>query len=300
MSVEPRTEQGMRLRYQMKRVEKIADKCGVGKAAEKDKLEEEKAAAEREALAKMTPFEKKQFKMANTMAGIRSNISELDEMKQSGENTRRKAELSQKIRKDIRDLKKEAVVAKTAAHMEGEGKKGDYERLVGHVKKTDDLYTSRFSSQIDDDTKRLLGRGAGQDSNGGGIRPINNLDEEMSNLGQPMVNLREDEEFQQFFMQTRQNDQKMEEALDRISAGVQVLDQQARNINAELKVQAKQLEQIENKTENITADLKSVNKRLKDTIKKVEGDKMCIYLACFLLLLGIAGAIYWAVKGRGD
>lgn len=274
----------------------------MGEASEKQKLEEEAKRAEEQALQNMTPFERQQFKMATTMSGIRSNITELDELKNgggeggSGGDNRRKAELSQKIRKDIRDLKKEAVIAKSAAHMEGEGKKSDYERLVGHVKKTEELYQSRFSSHIDQETKDLIGRG----SNGGGMKNINNLDEEMKSLGQPMVNLREDEEFQQFFQQTRQNDQKMDQALDRISAGIQVLDQQARQINAELKVQDEQLKTIETKVENTTEELKSVNKRLKKTIKDVENDKMCIYLACFLLLLGIAGAIYWVVKGRSS
>uniref|UniRef100_A0A7S1QA08 t-SNARE coiled-coil homology domain-containing protein n=1 Tax=Neobodo designis TaxID=312471 RepID=A0A7S1QA08_NEODS len=271
--------------YTMKRLEKLAVACGV---SDKNK-EEQKPDVD---LSKMSPFERQQYQTAVIMQRVRSNIMELDNCGEKA-SLQKKSELSQSIRRDIDKIRKETGEAKKLAR--DEGKKAEYETLLGHVKKTEALYKQRFQAQ-----------GAGGEEAAaaaafaaGSQKRAVELDQEMSQLGQPMVNLREDEEFAMFFEQVQQNDQKMDEALDRISAGVQVLHNQATNINQELKVQNQLLEETEEKVDKVHGKLKTLNKRLKKTIKDVEKDRLCIYLICFILLLALGGIIYWQIT-KGD
>jgi len=262
--------------YQIRKLEALAPKCGVGEA---------KKAQEAVDMSKMTPYEQQQYKMAASMQTVRQNILELDNLGEKASATR-KSELANAIRKDLRTMRKDAVDAKKLA--QNEDKKSDYEKLISHMKKTEELYNSRFSAG--DDEAKALAAGA----NGG--RGVTELDTEMTALSHPMVSLRDDEEFQLFFEQTQKNDQLMDQALDRLSVGVQQLHQNAKTINEELKVQKELLEQTEVKVTHVTAELITLNKKLKKTIKEVEKDKICIYVICFLLLLGLGGAIYWQIS----
>lgn len=201
-------------------------------------------------------------------------------------------------------MRKDAIDCKKAAH--DEGKKSEYERLVGHLKKTEDLYNSRFAAG-DEDTRAMAagyggtggggasGGGGGMGGGGGNNRGVTQLDTEMSSLSHPMVNLRDDEEFQVFFEQTQKNDQIIDQHLDRLSAGVQVLQQNATQINQELKVQSRLLDETETKVDKVHTDLVTVNKKLSKTLKSVKKDKLCIYLVCFILLFGLCGAIYFMI-----
>ena len=46
------------------------------------------------------------------------------------------------------------------------------------------------------------------------------------------------------------------------------------------------------------AQLKKAIKKLKKAIKEVQKDKLCLYLVLCIVLLGLAGAIYFVVKGN--
>ena len=204
--------------YQIKRLEKLSLLCGVSTDGKNVKKEPEVDTS------KMTAYEKGQFKLASDMKRVRENISELDNLGDKASATR-KTELSNAIRKDLMSLKKDAVEVKKAAHKED--RRTEYETLLSHVKKTEQLYKSRFMKM--DDSPAIPA--------GGGATKLNNLDKEMDDLNHPMVSLRDDEEFQQFFAQVQANDAKMDQALDRISAGVTRLHENALGIKSELQVQ---------------------------------------------------------------
>jgi hypothetical protein len=264
--------------YQVKRLEKLAEKCGVGK--KKDDTPQVDT-------SKMTPYEKQQYSTAVVLQRLRENIMELDNLPEKA-SIQKKSEISQKIRRDLETVRTETAQAKKLAR--DENKKAEYETLLGHVKKTEGLYNSRFRA-ADDGGAEALAAGKGRTTE---------LDNEMSQLGQPMVNLRDDEEFAMFFVQVQKNDQLMDQALDRISAGVTVLHHQAVQINQELKVQNVLLEETQEKVEKVQTKLVTLNKRLKKTIKEVQKDKMCIYVICFVLLLGLGGAIYWQISEKNS
>jgi t-SNARE complex subunit (syntaxin) len=47
----------------------------------------------------------------------------------------------------------------------------------------------------------------------------------------------------------------------------------------------------EQKMDDITTDLQKTNKKLRKAIKEVNKDKLCLYILCAIVLLGIVGAI---------
>jgi hypothetical protein len=266
--------------FQLKRLEDLQAKCG-GKAAA--------ANAEPQVdTSKMTEYERKQYTIATNMQKIRTSIADLDNLG-PGASATHKAMLKNRIYKDIDAMKRDTQEAKRLAG--SEKRKADYEKLVQHVRRTEQLYRGRFG-----------GGGGGDDEEGGNIngspsrsRDIRNFDEELS---APLHSIGDDAEFQQFFEQTRQNDVKIDQALDHLTVGVTKLHQSAIAINTELKVHQQLMTEMEDKMDNVTGSLVQINKKLKKAIKEVQKDKLCLYLVLCIVLLGLAGAIYFVVKGN--
>ena len=266
------------LHYQLKRLESLKEKCGGG-PRKKDIPAVD--------MSKMTAYEKSQYKLAEQMQRIRNNILELDNLPDTAANAK-KVELKQQIRKDTAKLEEGAKEARRFA--KEEGRKEEYEKLVGHVKKTQNLWNARHQSA---EMRDAANSDLMSPKSGGGIQK---LDEEMSQLGQPMMSLHDDEEFQMFFDQAAKRDEEIDQALDMVSAGVTVLHQQAKQMNTELKVQKELITTAEQKMDNVTDQLVGLNKKLKKTIKEVQKDRLCLYVICCLLLLGLAGTIYFVMK----
>lgn len=271
------------LHWQMKRLQVLRDKCGGNPNKPSEPTVD---------LSKMSEYERQQYKIAESMKRIRENIMELDNLPE-GASTTKRVDLRQQVRKDVMALDKAALEARRWA--KEENRKEDYEKLVGHVKKTQNLWNQRFQ----EGGAANAGLAELMSPKGSGAQK---LDEEMGQLSQPMVNLHEDQEFQMFFEQCSKKDQEIDAALDMVAAGVTVLAQQAKTINTELKVQKALLEETEEKMEkNITA-LMALNKKLKHTIKEVNKDKLCLYVICCALLVALAGTAYFVLKdnSRGD
>jgi len=177
------------LHYQIKRLEALKDKCGgVSKKNDKPAVD----------MSKMTEYEKSQYKLAEQMQRIRNNILELDNLPESAPNVKR-VELKQMIRKDTAKLEEGTKEARRYA--KEESRKEEYEKLVSHVKKTQNLWNARHQSS---DMRDMAGSDMMSPKSGGGVQK---LDEEMSQLGQPMMSLHDDEEFQMFFDQAAKRDE---------------------------------------------------------------------------------------------
>lgn len=105
-----------------------------------------------------------------------------------------------------------------------------------------------------------------------------------------------DQEFQNLMTIFRENDQEIDRMLDHIMAGVVTLNEQAKVISVELKTQDLLITEADKKMDNIHSQLVGVNKKLKKTIVALDKDKMCLYIICLLLLLGLIGVILVVTK----
>ena len=274
------------LAYSLRRLNKITEACGGGPKTKKDEGPPVDT-------SKMSEFDKGQYFMAVSMKRIRDNIEKLDQMDKESESTAAKAELGNRIRKDIAQLKTDAINVKKSAQTEG--KRSEYETLLTHKSKTEQLFQSRFVQN--EGTRAALNAAAS-----GGKKPAADLHKSLmdgpTSGGQemtPMSSIRDDEEFQLFFEQTKALDKKMDQALDRISGGVARMHENALQIKGELRVQEVLLKETEVKVDKLNEQLYTLNTKLKKTLEDVDKDKLCIYLICCILLLAVAGYLVHAL-----
>jgi hypothetical protein len=272
------------MRVTLKKLRQLNEKCG-GRQAPGDSEPQVD-------FSQMTPYGVAQYQITDRMRLMRVYMTQMDELGPRATPTER-VELSQKIRKEDMAVKKAMNEAKSFAAREK--KQQDYETLAEHVKKTQSLYKSRFGGPAGEDVQ-ASSYGSTNSRYTGKLSSVE-LD---SDLGgdRGMYSIREDEEFQQFFQSVHRNDVVMDKALDRIGSAVTRLHDQALGIKQELKIQSNLIDDTERKIDNVSTKMLGLNKKLKHTIKQVDQDKMCCYFLCFIILLGIAGGIYFVLEKK--
>ncbi|CUG91952.1 transmembrane protein, putative [Bodo saltans] len=272
----------------MRKLKALQSAVGVGNAG---RLNDEPKAD----LSKMTPYQAKQFQVADKMRIIRTLMTELDEIPEGSGPTRR-IEINNQIRKEERNISTGMKEARTLALQEQ--KMSEYEDLQGHFKTTQQLWRARSGVVSSPSDSGPSGYGAMNKSGGGKAGREASIELEAALPAPGGYNIREDGEFAMFFQQTQQNDLAMHKALDRIQQGVQRLAENATLLNQELKIQDVLLDETEKKVDGVHAKMKGLNKTLKETIKKVDNDRLCLYVFCCLILLGLAGGIYYVIKDK--
>eukprot|EP01059_Diplonema_ambulator_P036309 TRINITY_DN9009_c0_g3_i1.p1 TRINITY_DN9009_c0_g3~~TRINITY_DN9009_c0_g3_i1.p1 ORF type:complete len:300 (+),score=73.66 TRINITY_DN9009_c0_g3_i1:118-900(+) len=235
----------------------------------------------------MSKFEKGRYECSLIMVSIREDTRALDTM--DGGNARRKAELSNRIRRNLRDLKtKSAAIKKDALH---QGKGEEYTDMIKHVRKTETMYKQRFrgaGSLADDVGGEQVSPTVFEPGNGGG-GGYSHLPE--PSLDEPLLDPADDEEFQMFYQECTQRNQAIDQGLVRVQQGLGRLKNNALETQAVLEEQNALLDDVNMKAEKVGKQLKSLNGKLKHTLKEVEQDKYCCYIICLLLVLGVAGVL---------
>lgn len=236
--------------------------------------------------SRMTPYEAGQYRVACRLRSIRQSIAELDALEKDPKASQTSKSLcSQQIRKDIAAAKKETgdVVLR---HARQEDRKPEYDELVKHLSNTEAEYKRRFRT----------GEAMPSASLQVPLREECNLDD----IGQSMHSLREDAEFESFFLETQRKDAEIDKLVERLGERVASLHLTAVAIHEEVETQIVMIKDAEDKTEKATSELKGVNKKLKKTIVAVEKDRICCYLFCFLLLLAVAATLAWILFKRNS
>lgn len=141
-----------------------------------------------------------------------------------------------------------------------------------------DLFPSRSSSEQSKGRGGATGARASREDDSSAA-----AQEEEEALG--YRNAREDAEFQQFFLEVQRNDEVMDQALDRIAAGVHRIRDNALSLQEELSVQSTLLDQTEAKVERNQEDVHRMNRRLRHAIHEVKDSSVCSYVMCLLALL---------------
>jgi SYP7 family syntaxin len=250
------------------------------------KLPEDPDKADEERLAGMSPFQKEEYLLALEMKKFRDLMLQEDIMKQglSEDAQMRNSDLirvRQEMRRKDNQLRSMQASLKVLAAEPAE--QARYQEVLRYVKTTRKRYLNSTRAgggdHLDETTPERGGRG---------IARVDDL-ETMGAGSAEKSNLRDDPEFLQFFEQVTERDKKMDQALDRLIVGTQALHQNAVMISQELKLQEHLLATAEQKVDNTQKKLRGLNKRVKKTINEVEQDKICIYVICCVLLLGLVG-----------
>ncbi|KAH9577794.1 hypothetical protein LSM04_004571 [Trypanosoma melophagium] len=271
----------------IRRLERLHETCGGVKSvsahtATSVKMNEE---VEEVDTSQMTAYEKGQYRIACFMKRVRDSIAHM-ETKGDSMNITQRGEVSNSIRRDISNMKKEVVILNRIAMKEG--RREDYNQLMIHVNKTEQLQRERFGGPLVDNDVNI-----GSNS-GFGVSAVTVFTHDDSSQGstEPLLSARDDEEFAVFFEQTKKRDIEIDQSLDRIGAGLTRLNENAMLLNAELSTQQRLLNETETKVDDVHGKLVSMNSRLRKTLKQMDKDRVAIYIVCCILLLGIIGGIY--------
>ena len=304
------------LHLHMVKLKKLAGKCG----AQVEGEDGSKQAEPEVDTSNMTRYEKGRYEVTRLMSDIRTDLADIQEIEKSGGDSKtqtRKVQLANKVRKDIRAMKKETHTLKTDANKEQ--KLDEYDELVQHMKKTEKMWLQRNKRDRPgfDDDDDLCGNGGGGGVSGREMKDLSSLMDgsaPQGDLTESLLDPAEDQEFQMFYANIKQKDQEIDQGyvskdlvppcctsthththtrhrLDIIAGQVQRVHQHAKGIADELAVQAKQLDVIEDKVDKRTAEIQGLNNKLKDITKELAKDKYCCYLICLLLVLGILGVV---------
>lgn len=263
------------LSTRIKRLEQLSAKCG---GNPENKVVDPLAEVD---FTKMSQYEGAQFKLAVHMKEYRESAAELERLGDTG-SVSRKAALNNFLRRQKDSMKAELKECQKLASKDANDRKA-YARLEEHFRNTEGLHRKRES-----DTSYGTANT--------GVKRVDDLDDLSMPDTSGGVSLHDDAEFAQFFATLRENDTQIDQALTRIEQGVTRLKNTALNIKDEMKLQNVLLDHTEQKVDNVHGKLRGLNKKLKETLKKVDRDRMCLYIFCCILLLGLAGGIYYVVS----
>lgn len=103
---------------------------------------------------------------------------------------------------------------------------------------------------------------------------------------------------QQFMMEVQENDKRMDQLLDVISAGLKDLKEIATDIGTNLDVQNEMLKQVDDKMDNVLENYETANDRLRKLLDENTGgvETWCPILILIIILLGIVGYIFSIAK----
>lgn len=286
------------MRVTLRQLERLRQNVGAsgGKTSDQIRQEEANAEEERRKIAALSPYQRAEYSTAKGIQQFRElmkNLEEMDEAPTRVYTVSDKARARQQARKLAENLTKMSRDAIRVAR--SEKKDAECKELIRHVDNAKRMYRAKFSLQQD-------GSNSFSESEApAALTPINSANR--FNDAAPLLSsdgygsnqnfgtsLRQEEEFQQFYVRLQEQDHIVDKQLDRILIGVTRLKENAELIQTELKVQDTMIDEVERKVDKSTQRLKGLNAKLKETLKQVDSSKMCVYFFCFIVLLGVVGA----------
>ncbi|KPA79736.1 putative transmembrane protein [Leptomonas pyrrhocoris] len=234
-----------------------------------------------------TPYQEAELRAASTMKEIREYITLVDKLT-PGDSPARRLELNNNIRKLETELRSIMLEARRLAVMERRVE--SYGKLQQQCTTTQQLIRAHYGalvglqsgatpfSLLDDDAEPTADDGGGRESSG---------------AGGTHYDIAQDQEFQDFFIETRQNDAQIDAALDRIEFGVQRVNDNAQGIHNELHEQRSVLKETDKQVGRNEAQISGMNRRLLKTIKKLGKSRLITYVVlCVILIVLIIVIIF--------
>eukprot|EP00981_Chlorochromonas_danica_P012273 scaffold4731_cov175-Ochromonas_danica.AAC.19 len=140
--------------------------------------------------------------------------------------------------------------------------------------------------------------GTDLESGGGGVNPMSpsKTADGKKTVTRSVIGTRNNnmtDEHRQALMLIRDRDAKIDEEIDEIGKGVDVLRELALAANEEVKIQNKMLDTLEEKVNDVHDKVSGINVRLKVTLEKVRAsDKIFMDIFCVIILIGMVIVFY--------
>lgn len=221
-----------------------------------------------------------EFKAVDCMRVIREYVSQIDALSADDDPVLR-GDLLLNIRKTDNTLHRTMLDAWRYARQEQRTK--ELKELQHQCTATQELARRRYSSRPDAAAAAPFVFSQLEDEHGAEAR-------------QAAYDLHQDVEFAEFFAKTRERDQEMDVALDRIHAGVLRVNDNAHGIQDELQVQEVMLKETDKKTDETMGQLASMNKKIQKAIKKLGKSRLITYVVLCVILVVLIIVIVFLAK----
>lgn len=298
------------MRVTLKKLERLRQNVGAGdgRSAHEVEIDEQRRIEEERKLASLSPFQRHEFLTARAIEELRHLMRSYQEI-EDGASAKKNGgfEAVRRCRQQMR--KQEGTLAKMSREVlrlgRSEKKDAEARELLKHVESARRYYRQRFGlvasggdgagSQSDAESSSALSAPNFFSSGGENMPLLGGSDQNFGRGSGDSVgpSLREDEEFQRYFAQVQRQDHIMDQQFDRIHAGILRLHDNAKAIHSELQIQDTLIDETEKKVDHATDKMQHLNQRLKKTIEQVDSSKVCLYLFCGIVVLGLIGGILY-------
>lgn len=267
----------------LSRLEKIQDQC----------MDPAKRKAKQEAEKNMDDFVRLKKRIAEELKDVRKRIDERNELlgTKGNANNPQSVRISSDIRAKLKDIQKQAeelsnIHKKEQESLEKKKKKAkpdaDFSTVEKEIQMRGEIVELCYKHI--EECKFLERQG---NTNTATELPI---DHGTKSVAAPssLPDIDDDR-----FIMLKKEDQRLDEKLDQIAEGVQVLKGIAKDMGKEIELQSVMIDDLEQHVDKTTANLKNLNKRLKDQLDNVRScDRFVLDFICIILILGVVGLIY--------
>lgn len=318
------TSQSAAMRISLRKLEKLQRSVGAadGRSADQVEADDARRLEENKKLAALSPYQRTEFLTAKMIQELRELMRKHQDLVDAngganGSGSKSATAEVARSRQDMRKLEdKIAKMGRDAARLaRGERRDADALELMKHVRSVRKYYRQRFAlvassgyggdgsdpadygqPYSDPDSAAPSATNFGRGEAAPLLSPTGG---EFPSVSPTATSLREDEAFQVFFTSLQQNDALIDKHFDVIHVGVHRLREQADLIKSELSIQDALIQEVESKVDKSNDKLFSLNRRLKKTLEQVDSSRMCVYVFCVLIVLGLVGGILYVTHVIG-
>lgn len=293
------------LRAVTKRLERIRDLC-VHETADQRAARVQREEAEAQRLASMSPLERFTYQTTKEINELQQRQLEYNDKINENEGWTRSRDavaMRNEMNRMKMNLRNKAGHIPPAKTDEEKQQRDTLRRVLDRVKKSDRAQSPRGSAggsnlygDLDNNDQPFLG-GGGAGAANSGVTEWNGEDNLPGGGYEPIAL---DQEFATLMDGFRKTDQEIDKMLDMVAHGVTALNQQAKVMSEELKVQSHLLNEAETKMIKATDDLQGMNKKLKKAVKDINKSNLCLYVMCCALLLALCVTAYFLLTGKGN
>jgi len=242
-------------------------------------------------------FKRLKANIAQSVREIRLQLRERDELMQKGPvGTKQTVQMSHGIRQQIKLVREDAnrlhdLQRKEAARLKGkpaaeqvQERQEVVDLIFKHIEEVEALDKRRYAAKHTEARIELFSGKSGTVVNHSAIAPVNRVPFGETELP--------DIETQEGLQQLQQKDQRIDEELEQVAAGVADLKSVALDIRDEVKVQAAMVDEITHKVDRASKHLTGINKKMKKTLQQTRSaDRFILDFILLVVLLGIIGYI---------
>jgi len=242
----------------------------------------------------MDDFTRLKKKISRDIKDVRLRIKERNDLLGKTDNNTVTVKMSAQIRTQIKECMKQ--IEELSVLQQQDQEKLEKKKLKKKPVSESDEKEMEYRLEIVDLCKKHVDECKSLERSGhkGANSPLFGDD---ANNDKPLITELPDIDGDEGFQLLRRNDARIDQQLELVSQGVNVLREMAVEMGKEIELQGTMMTELDDKVERAQTHLNALNKRLKDVLTNVrKGDRFIIDFILLVILLALGGYIYNIVK----